>query len=292
MRWFHEPEPDKGKEALTFALGAAGGLALGLLLLRRLPRPERASELGRELRDRARGVAGRLRPQRMRRQLPEQRELMELEDRVLQVFYDDEVLSERGIDVGAISQGIIELSGSVWTEEEADRAVRVANGIFGVRTVVNRMEIEDDRHRHSDRRSEEEGFGSLVRETSRVGGMGVRRQSPETDPDRPDDSRVIAMHSLDRADRDQQADEGYMAQRREGDEPWRKRFSEDEVEPQDPHGKHAPVTLDEQQQERNTTARVGDAPKPAEHLALEQSDVPVKPHSRGDRNPQDEAADE
>ena len=36
MRVFREPEePDYGKEALTFALGAMGGLALGLVLSRR-----------------------------------------------------------------------------------------------------------------------------------------------------------------------------------------------------------------------------------------------------------------
>lgn len=292
MRWFHEPEPDRGRETLTFALGAAGGLALGLMLLRTLPRSERAGQLGRELRDRARGVAGRLRPQRMRRQLPEQRELMELEDRVLQVFYDDEILSERGIDVGAISPGIIELSGSVRTEEEADRAVRIASGIFGVRTVVNRMEVEEDLHRHNRQAEEGRGFTSLVRETSRVGGMGTRRQSPETDPDQPDDSRVIAMRSLDRADQDQLADEGFTERSREGSEPWRKHFTEDEVEPQDPHGQHAPVTLDEPQEERNSTSRVGDAPKPAEHLALEQADLPVKPHGGAPGSAQETVADE
>src|SRR5690606_40397343 len=122
----HAPEPGYGRGALTFALGAAGGLALGLLLVRSLPTPQRPSRIGRELRDRARTGAGRLRPARLRRMGAEQRELTALEDRVLEAFFGDSVLGDRGVDIGAISPGIIELSGSVWTEEEADHAVRIA----------------------------------------------------------------------------------------------------------------------------------------------------------------------
>jgi len=238
MRFLHEPEPDYGREALTFALGAAGGLALGLLVVRGVSAPKRVSELSGNLRDRARTVAGRLRPARLRRLGGEQRELTALEDRVLEAFFGDSVLSERGVDVGAISPGIVELSGSVWTEEEADRAVRVANGVEGVRTVVNRMEIEDEtRQLEAVRRRVEGSNGAIQHGTARVGGMGSRRQSPETDPDRPDDSQHMAMGALDRADRAQKADEGYSsAPGRDDEEPWRENYDEDEVEPQDPHG--------------------------------------------------------
>ena len=285
MRLFHEPEPDYGREALTFALGAAGGLALGLLLVRTLPANRRPAQLGRDLRDRARAVAGRLRPARLRRMGAERRDLTHLEDRVLEAFFADPVLSERGIDVGAISPGIIELSGSVWTEEEADRAVRSASGVQGVRTVVNRMEIEDEsRQLRAARLRVEDGgsTGSLQHGTSRVGGMGTRRQGRDTDPDRPDDSRDIGMGALDRADRDQRADEGFAsAPRRAAEEPWRQRFDEDEVAPQDPHGKHASRTLDTPAERRNAEARVGEGMKPGEHLALEKSDVPAKPHAEG-----------
>lgn len=239
MRFLREPEPDYGKEALTFALGAAGGLALGLLVVRGMSAPGRVSEVSGNLRERARTVAGRLRPARLRRQGPEQRELSGLEDRVLEAFFGDSLLSERGIDVGAISPGIVELSGSVWTEDEADRAVRVANGVEGVRTVVNRMEIEDEsRQIEAVRRRVEEGSnGAIQHGTARTGGMGSRRQGSETDPDRPDDSQHMSLGALDRADRAQEADEGYAsATRRDEEEPWRQNFDEDEVEPQDPHG--------------------------------------------------------
>lgn len=284
MRFFHEPEPEYGREALTFALGAAGGLALGLLLVRSLPVPQRPGKIGRELRDRARTVAGRLRPARLRRLGREQRELTALEDQVLDAFYADSVLGDRGIDVGAISPGIIELSGSVWTEAEAERAVRVANGVSGVRTVVNRMEIEEEaRHlEETRRRLEEEGSGlnSIQHGTARVGGMGARRQGRETDPDRPDDSRDIGLGALNRADRSQREDEGFGGRDiRDNEAPWRGHFDEDEVAPQDPHGKHAPVTLDNPPEQRNSKARVGEGLKSSEHLAREQTDLPRKPHA-------------
>ncbi|HEX6926309.1 MAG TPA: BON domain-containing protein [Longimicrobiaceae bacterium] len=280
MRLFHEPEPDYGRDALTFALGAAGGLALGLLLVRSLPTPQRSGDIGRGLRERARAVAGRFRPARLRRRGPEQRELAALEDRVLEAFFADPVLSERGIDVGAISPGIVELSGSVWTEEEAEAAVRLASRVSGVRTVVNRMDVEEEEERRR-RRVEDDSQTSIQHGIARVGGMGVRRQGLETEPARPDESRDIALNALNRADREQREDEDLTSSATgEGDQPWRQRFAEDEVAPQDPHGKHAPVTLDAPQQALNSSSRVGEAPKPGEHLALEQADVPAKPHGR------------
>ena len=279
MRLFHEPEPDYGREALTFALGAAGGLALGLLLVRSLPSPQRAGGMGSQLRERARTVAGRLRPARLRRLSQEQHELTKLEDGVLEAFFADRVLGDRGIDVGAISPGIIELSGSVWTEEEAERAVRMASGVSGVRTVVNRMEIEDEARQveAAKRRIEQTGSGidSLQHGTARVGGMGARRQGRATDPDQRDDSQDIGLGALNRADRAQREDEEYgVRPPRPAAESWRANFDEDEVEPQDPHGKHARITLDSPPQEHNSASRVGEGPKPAEHLSLEKSDLP------------------
>src|SRR5688572_23005021 len=143
MRVFDEPETDNGRNVLTFVLGAVGGLAIGLLLSRRAA-PEKFNRLGTGLRERAKTVARRLRPARLRRMAVEQEELTGLEDKVLDAFLADGVLSERGIDVGAISYGIIELSGSVWTEEEADHAVHLANSVAGVKTVVNRLDVETE----------------------------------------------------------------------------------------------------------------------------------------------------
>jgi hypothetical protein len=288
MRVFREPETDITREGLTFALGALGGLAIGLLVSRRtLGQP--AGGLGSDLRekarqagDRARSAVRRIEPGRLQRMAREQTELTELEDAVLDSFFADSTLSERGVDVGAISQGIIELSGSVWSDEEAERAVRLANAVPGVRTVVNRLEVERETGgRNARLRLEEEGGNvtSIQRETSRTGGMGTRRQSRTTDPDRPDDSQHMEQRSLRRADRDQWAEEGYAARHPQSsqhseDEPTRPaRFSDDELDNQDPRGKNARFTLDSQPQATNSGARVGEGPKPGVELSLEQSGV-------------------
>ena len=86
-------------------------------------------------------------PARLRRGVREELQLAHLEDAVLDAFLRDEVLAERGIDVGCISRGIIELSGSVRTADEVERAVRVARATAGVETVVNRMDVDDDARR-------------------------------------------------------------------------------------------------------------------------------------------------
>jgi hypothetical protein len=68
----------------------------------------------------------------------------ELEERVLEAFKNDPILSERAIDIGAVEDGIIELTGSVNSDEEAHQAVVVARGTPGVATVVNRLTIRTD----------------------------------------------------------------------------------------------------------------------------------------------------
>lgn len=301
MRVFREPEePDFGKDALTFALGAMGGLAIGLVLARRgMPAP--SGRLGADLRDRARSVgerartvARRLQPARLRRMAREQADLTQLEDAVLDAFLSDGILSERGVDIGAISPGIVELSGSVWSEEESDRAVQLARRVAGVNTVVNRLDVEGEVRRleQTRRRLEEEGSGidSLQHGNARTGGMGRRRQGRETDPDRPDDSHHQELSALRQADRDQWEDEDLstakprMAARPESGGRG-SRFREDQLDNQDPHGKHARVTLDEQPQALNADSRVGEGLKPGVELGLEGSDVPVKPHSREGRGP-------
>jgi hypothetical protein len=266
---------------LTFALGALGGLAIGLLLSRRgVPAGrERMDRLGSGLRERARTVgehartvARRLRPARMRRMALEQEELTQLEE-----------LSERAVDIGAISPGIVELSGSVRSEAEADRAVHAANAIEGVRTVVNRLDVESEAR--AARRAGAEGEAEGREWTGRNGGMSRRRQGRQTDPDQSDDAQPQTEKALRDADLAQYGDEdlahGQPAVQRRPDaasDPWRTNFSEDELDNQDPHGKHAAYTLDEPPQELNSASRVGEGLKSGEHLILEQADVPVKPH--------------
>src|SRR4051812_36657618 len=59
-----------------------------------------------------------------------------LEERVLEAFRNDPTLSERAIDIGAIGDGIIELTGWVHEPDEATHAVTVTRGVPGVETVV------------------------------------------------------------------------------------------------------------------------------------------------------------
>ena len=232
-------EVDAGQNALIFALGAAGGLAIGMALSRwSAPRPA-VRRLGSELRDRARTVARSMRPARMRRMAIDQDELTGLEDLVLDAFLTDEILSERGVDVGAISRGIVELSGAVWNQTEADRAVRVASAVAGVRTVVNRLEVEEETRRKG---LDAAGSSTLLRRTGRTGGMGRHRQGMSTEPDRPDESQHISERALATADRDQWVNEGFAHTNSKESErpevqqtPWKVNFEEGELDNQDPH---------------------------------------------------------
>src|SRR4029434_5705286 len=63
------------------------------------------------------------------------------EERVLEAFRNDPILSERAIDIGAIGDGIIELTGWVHEPDEATHAVTITRGVPGVETVVNRLDV-------------------------------------------------------------------------------------------------------------------------------------------------------
>jgi hypothetical protein len=263
MRVFREPEEGFwGGYTANFTIGAFAGLALGVLISRGLAGSRAATG---DLGERARSAVRRLRPARLHRLAGEQEELDSLEDAVLHAFLGDDVLRERAIDIGAISPGIIEISGAVNTEAEARRAVGVANGIQGVRTVVNRLEVKPQTVPPALRpRIEfEENSGTFGHQESRVGGMGRRRQGIETDPERPDDSQKRREGALAAADHQQWRDEGYTRESGgvENRPAGGTRFREDQLDNQDPHGKHAEVTLDSQPQELNTEARVGETPK-------------------------------
>jgi BON domain len=62
-----------------------------------------------------------------------------LEERVLEAFRNDPVLSIRAVDIGSLRAGVIELAGVVDTAQEAQHAVTIARGVPGVQTVVNRI---------------------------------------------------------------------------------------------------------------------------------------------------------
>lgn len=258
---------EAGRHRLAYTLGTLGGVALGALLLRGLK-----ALAGGEAASVARA---RFRPGRLRRP-PEVRDaLLRLEDAVLDAFADDGVLANRGIDVGAISEGIVELSGSVATRAEAAHAMAVAQRVAGVSTVVNRMDAEDEPRRPFS--GADAGSGTGGEWTGHQSGMGARRQGRETDPDRTDDSHSQREIALDDADRTQFGDEGYfdrVGTARDGSA-RPARFREDELDNQSPFGQQASPA---QPQALNSQARVGEGLKPGVELNLEAADLPMKPH--------------
>jgi hypothetical protein len=117
----------------------------------------------------------------------------ELEERVLEAFRHDPILSERAIDIGGIGEEGIELSGWVTSEEEAEHAVVIARGVPGVATVLNRIAVGDEEERIEDHtRRFAEGDDSLTEAhwEGRTVGTGRRRQGTSDEPDRHADPRV------------------------------------------------------------------------------------------------------
>jgi hypothetical protein len=117
-----------------------------------------------------------------------------LEERVLEAFRNDPTLSERAIDIGSISDGVIELAGWVEDEAESRHAVTIARGVPGVDTVVNRIAIGDEEERFEDAaRRFKEGDPALTEarwEGQRVG-TGRRRQGTSDEPGRHADPKVV-----------------------------------------------------------------------------------------------------
>ena len=116
-----------------------------------------------------------------------------LEDRVLEAFRNDPILSERAVDIGSLGPGIIELAGWVEGEEESRHAVTLARGVPGVETVVNRITIGRREESFDDAaRRVQEGDPALTEarwEGARVG-TGRRRQGTSAEPDRHADPAV------------------------------------------------------------------------------------------------------
>lgn len=81
-----------------------------------------------------------------------------LEDDVLEAFQADSTLRERAIDISAVGDGLIELSGWVDTDDESHHAAAVARRVDGVESVVNRLAIgQADAPHHSKDEHREHG---------------------------------------------------------------------------------------------------------------------------------------
>ena len=110
-----------------------------------------------------------------------------LEERVLEAFNNDPILAERAIDIGAMTAGIIELSGWVDSDDEAEHAMTVARGVPGVETVVNRLMIDDEEQQLGENvRRFKDGDPALsgARWEGQQVGTGKRRQGTSDEMDR------------------------------------------------------------------------------------------------------------
>jgi hypothetical protein len=117
-----------------------------------------------------------------------------LEEGVLRAFRRDAVLSERAIDIGAIGEGIIELSGWVETHEESEHAMAVTRTVPGIVTVVSRLYIGAEEQNVSDLDEDDLDDSAPIPggvwEGQRVG-TGRRRQGNSGEVDRHADPKPV-----------------------------------------------------------------------------------------------------
>lgn len=116
-----------------------------------------------------------------------------LEERVLEAYMNDPILSERAVDIGEIGEGIIELAGWVETESESEHAVTVARGVPDVDTVVNRLTIgaeEELLEENFERFADGDPALTEARWEGQGVGTGKRRQGTSKDIDRHADPRT------------------------------------------------------------------------------------------------------
>lgn len=117
-----------------------------------------------------------------------------LEERVLEAFTNDPILSERAVDIGAMGTGIIELAGWVESDEEAEHAMTIARGVPGVDTVVNRLMIDEEERLLDDNLRRRENGDPALNESRWEGqqvGTGKRRQGTSDEADRHADPKPL-----------------------------------------------------------------------------------------------------
>ena len=198
----------------------------------------------------------------------------ELEERVLEAFINDPIMSERAVDIGALGEGIIELTGWVYTDEESDHAVTLTRGVPGVETVVNRLDVRAEEDEiEENRRRFESGDPALTEarwEGNRVG-TGRRRQGTSQEPDRHADPKVnLEDKWLDEelAVRDAADDTEGLAERRKGNKkaaPKGDRTGGSPVAPSGvPKGDHVADPAEAQDLARTETGRGGDLTRRAD----------------------------
>jgi len=207
---FREDEPSSTNTILGVLAGAVAGFAVGMLVAQKVGG---VSGLTSKLRRRGAGLrAGAedsMAERYARAHADEDEDEFEdiedddfeagdfdadLEENVLEAFRNDPLLSERAIDIGSISDGVIELAGWVENDGEAQHAVTIARGVPGVDTVVNRIAIGDEERRFDEAaRRVRDGDPSLTeaRWEGRNVGTGRRRQGTSADLDRHADPKPV-----------------------------------------------------------------------------------------------------
>lgn len=178
---------------VTLALGALAGFAVGVVVAQRFGG---FSGISKRLRDRLEGGGGDEGEEAHGLEEYEQDELDDaedddvdsvLEERVLEAFRNDPILSERAVDIGSVGEGIIELSGWVHNEQEAQHAVTIARGTPGVETVVNRITIGEMESAFDETARRYESGDPTLTESHWEGqqvGTGRRRQGTSDEFDR------------------------------------------------------------------------------------------------------------
>lgn len=180
MRQIRIREEEDSSHGLIFlAVGALAGLAAGMILT------ERLGGLGGITR-RVRQQFGEAAEEFVNRVAPydddefddadyEASAEEELEERVLETFRNDPILSERAIDIEATGHGIIELTGWVHAPEESVHAVTIARGTPDVETVVNRITVRDLDERLEDAAGDYDDEEITGGWSGRIVGTGRRR---------------------------------------------------------------------------------------------------------------------
>ncbi|MEP6692020.1 MAG: BON domain-containing protein [Gemmatimonadaceae bacterium] len=193
---FHDDEPSVGSLVASLSVGALAGFAVGVLVAQKLgglsgitqrlrSRVERAGEMlaGEEEFDEDELETGEDEDEGYD---PDDADAA-LEESVLAAFRDDAVLAERAIDIGAVGEGIIELSGRVDTEEESEHAIAIARAVENVTTVVNRLTVGDEEELIEENVRRFENGDEAMREAQWEGnrvGTGKRRQGSSAELDR------------------------------------------------------------------------------------------------------------
>src|SRR3954471_18643000 len=202
---YREEDSSSTGTILGVLAGAVAGFAVGMIVAQRVGGfsglKSKLARRGEQMRDSARSLRDRYSAadedefedyEEDELESPEYDE--GLEERVLEAYRNDPILAERAIDIGSISDGVIELAGWVEDDDEAQHAVTVARGVPGVDTVVNRIAIGDEERRFEEAaRRFREGDPSLTEarwEGGRQVGTGRRRQGTSAEPDRHADPKA------------------------------------------------------------------------------------------------------